>query len=184
MALLETLLLAVGLSLDTFSVAAGFGCGQKSCPPRVSLRMAAVFGLAHIIAILGGWLLGALVSGPLGVLDHWLAFGLLAYVGFKMLQSGLGPAEHAAAHLDVRHLPTLGMLGVATALDALAVGASLALVGQDPLPLALITGTVVFVLVMAGVSLGRKVGTAFGHRAAIAGGLVLLAIGLRILLSG
>jgi putative Mn2+ efflux pump MntP len=74
------------------------------------------------------------------------------------------------------------MLAVATAIDAVAVGASLALIKQDPVPLALMTGGVVFVLVMAGVSLGKRVGTMLGSRAGIAGGLVLIAIGVRILL--
>lgn len=180
--MLETILLAVGLSLDTFSVAAGFGCGQKCHAPRISLRMAGVFALSHIVAILGGWAVGAMVAGVLGAFDHWLAFILLAYVGVKMLQSGLGPAEHAALHLDVSNLRTLAMLSVATAIDAVAIGASLALIKQNPLPLAITTGIVVFILVMAGVSLGKRVGTVLGHRASIAGGLVLLAIGVKMLI--
>lgn len=180
--MIEIILLGIGLSLDTFSVAAGFGCGQKGHHLGTSLRMAAVFGISHIIAIMGGWLAGSLVSGPLGTVDHWIAFALLAYIGLKMIKSGLGPAEHAATHLDVSNLRTLGMLAIATAIDAIAVGASLALIGQNPIPLALTTGVVVFILVMAGVNLGRRVGTMLGHRAGIAGGIVLLAIGVRILI--
>jgi len=180
--MLETVLLATGLALDTFSVAAGFGCGQKGHHLTSSLRMAVVFGIAHIIAILGGWMAGALVSGPLGAIDHWLAFALLAYIAFKMIKSGLGPAEHAAVHLDAGNLRTLGMLAIATAVDAVAVGASLALIGQNPWPLAITTGVVVFVLVMAGVNLGRRAGAMLGHRAGIAGGIVLLAIGVKILI--
>ncbi len=177
----EIILLAIGLALDTFSVAAGFGTGQKGHHLHYSLRMAIVFGLSHILAILGGWFAGSLVSGPLGAVDHWLAFLLLAYVGVKMLQSGLGTAEKAATHLDVSSLRTLGMLSIATALDAVAVGASLALIHENPVPLALTTGVVVFILVMVGVNFGRRVGALLGHRSGIAGGLVLLAIGVKIL---
>jgi putative Mn2+ efflux pump MntP len=184
MSLTTVLALAVGLAMDAFAVALATGVTLKTVSGRQAFRLAFHFGLFQALMPILGWAGGMTVARRLETLDHWIAFLLLAGVGGKMLWEALwGEAE------AVRSDPTKGfslvMLSVATSLDALAVGLSLSMLRVPVWGPALIIGLVCAAFTMAGLKLGRMAASATHlERAAEAlGGLVLLAIGARILYS-
>ncbi len=174
------LLLSVGLAMDAFSVATvtGFGLGRLRW--REATRMSLVFGAAHVAMPVLGWVAGATVVELVSSYDHWAAFLLLAVVGIRMVREGLEEGGEVDAN---RILDTLGLLSftVAVSIDALAVGLSFRLEGLPILVPSLFMGAGTLVFTLAGLLLGNQTGRAFGARAQIAGGLVLVAIGGRIL---
>lgn len=184
MGFLELLLIGVGLSMDAFAVAV---C-QGLCMPKLNLRHAAVialfFGGFQALMPLAGWLLGAQFAGYIQHLDHWLAFVLLAFIGGKMLwESRSVETESAscavAVTLDYRQL--LGM-AVATSIDALAVGVTFAFLEVEILPAVTVIGCTTFCLSLVGVAVGAFFGARFQRWAEMAGGLILILLGARILL--
>jgi manganese efflux pump family protein len=128
-----------------------------------------------------GWLAGATVIGFIGQLDHWIAFGLLVYVGINMIRSGLKRSEKASCE-DPSRGKNLIILSVATSIDAFAVGLTLGLLKVPVVFPAIFIGLVTFSLSVAGLFLGKKLGEKFGKRMEIVGGIVLIAIGTRILI--
>ncbi len=181
MDLLPLLGIAVGLAMDAFSVAIGTGLALATVTPRQSLRMSLSFGLFQFMMPLAGWLAGTAVVGYIAAYDHWLAFALLAYVGGKMIWDSL--FDHAER---LRADPTQGLallvLSVATSIDALAVGLSLALLEVPVLLPAIVIGVVAAAMTLLGLRLGRVAGAALGPWMERLGGLLLIAIGLKIVL--
>ena len=184
MGFLELFLIGVGLSMDAFAVAV---C-QGLCMPRLNLRFALVialfFGGFQALMPFAGWLLGAQFAGYIQQIDHWLAFVLLAVIGGKMLwESFFGQEEETACAagviLDYRQL---FLMAVATSIDALAVGVTFAFLEVQILPAITIIGCTTFVLSLVGVVVGNRFGARFEKPSQIAGGIVLIAIGLKILL--
>jgi putative Mn2+ efflux pump MntP len=182
MALGTLLLIALGVSADAFAVAVGKGLGLRRLQLRTALRIAVLFGLFQGVMPLVGWLLGSQLERWITSVDHWIAFGLLALVGGRMVHEALAggdePAE-AASGLGWRELL---VLAVATSIDALAVGISFAFLDVDVLAAAGLIALVTFVVCLAGVYVGSRAGARLRGPAEVAGGLVLIAIGLRILL--
>lgn len=176
----EILLVAVGLAMDAFAVSLSAGAGPYAGNGRAVFRLAFHFGLFQFLMPVAGWLAGARLVGLLGAFDHWLAFGLLALVGGRMIAAGLGRGPETPRG-DPSRGWTLVALAVATSIDALAVGLSLALLKVSVWLPALVIGLVCAALSVAGVRLGRVLGTLAGTRMEVAGGLVLMAIGVRIL---
>jgi putative Mn2+ efflux pump MntP len=129
-----------------------------------------------------GWLMGTTVSGLISNIDHWIALLLLSYVGFNMIRSGLRSHEETTK-VDPSRGRTLIMLCVATSLDALAVGLSMAMIHTPVVIPSLIIGIVCLVLSGIGLFAGAKLGETFGKRMEIIGGLILLVIGVEILIS-
>ena len=130
---------------------------------------------------LAGWLLGSSVSGYIEAVDHWVAFGLLALIGGRMAWGAIrggGDEEEAPADLSAKRLC---LLAIATSIDALAVGVSMAFMKVDVLFSAIIIGIVAFVLSVVGGLAGRRLGSLFQQRAELVGGLVLIGIGIKIL---
>jgi putative Mn2+ efflux pump MntP len=180
-------LIAFSLSLDAFAVSIGVGAAQ-SCPDRRSkLRLALHFGIFQALMPLLGWLVGATAIQFIGQFDHWIALGLLGYVGMNMILSGLkrsaGGSSSDQPCNDPSRGRTLVMLSIATSIDAFAVGLSLGLLKVLVLLPALFIGLVTFTLSIAGLFLSQKLGEKFGKWMEIAGGVVLIAIGLRILIT-
>lgn len=185
-------LLALALSMDAFAVAATTGMQLQygnGMNRRHIFRLAFYFGLFQALMPVIGWLAGRSVRLYIEQWDHWIAFGLLALVGLNMLREALSTDNADTKH---RSDPTRGisllMLAVATSVDALAVGLSIALLNISIWGPALIIGLVCCCITALGMLLGAKAVTAqlpglrsLGHRAGILGGLVLIAIGLRIL---
>jgi putative Mn2+ efflux pump MntP len=174
------LLIAVGLSMDAFAVSVASGIAIKRLRVSHALRIAAAFGLFQAIMPVVGWLSGVTLRPLIAGLDHWVAFALLSVVGAKMIYEAtrIEAAENPANPLNVF---VLLMLSVATSLDALAVGFSFAILSVSIAVPALVIGAVTFALCLAGVFVGRMSGHFFEKRIEVAGGLVLIGIGFKIL---
>ena len=186
MSLAEIILLSLALAADCFTVALASGMVMRRGAWPALLRMALLFGLFQALMPLLGWLLIRGMIGWIQAVDHWIAFGLLAYIGGKMIYDGIRDSEEPA--FDPRSLKTELSLAVATSIDALAVGISFACNGyttlrQISLP-ALIIGIVSVLMSVAGFLLGARFGSAFTKkvRPEMLGGLILIGIGIKILL--
>ncbi|MBE1236744.1 manganese efflux pump [Phaeovibrio sulfidiphilus] len=176
------LILALALAMDAFAVALVTGLRMR-CNAAQTLRMALAFGGFQALMPLAGWFLGLTVRSHIEAFDHWIAFGLLGFVGFRMLKEAWEghPPEDCS---DPTRGMTLLMLAIATSLDALAVGGSLSLLNIDILTPALVIGAVCFAMTAIGLHLGRLVvraSTRLDRWANALGGLVLIGIGVRIL---
>lgn len=190
MSLLAVLLLGIGLSLDTFAVSLMLGLAAGRTTYRQKARFLAVIGLFHFAMILAGWFMGETVSRLIAAYDHWIAFGLLAFIGGKMIRDGWRPEENSLSQGDLLSLRNTLLLGVALSLDALIVGFSFGLVkvalfdgsqaGNVSLAAAIV-GLSAFAISAAGIVLGRKASSKLGGKAEIFGGIILIAIGIRTL---
>ncbi len=183
MDLIVIIAIAVGLALDTFAISVGTGVVLGRATAWQTFRMAGAFGLFQFAMPLLGWLAGTTVQSYIAAFDHWVAFGLLALVGGKMVFEGCKPLEERRKGDPTRGL-TLLVLALATSIDALAVGLGMAMVGAEILLPAVIIGVVTAGLSAAGLRLGKIIGSRFSHRIEIVGGLVLIGIGVRILAQG
>ena len=187
MSLIDIILLAVALAMDCFTVSIVSGLTSQDSPSTEAwvYRMAFLFGFFQAIMPLLGWLGIIHFETYIEAYDHWIAFALLAFIGGKMVWESFGPEEEQ--HFNPRRLHTQLLLAIATSIDALAVGISFALTGyrvlsQLVLPL-IIIGLVSFLFSIAGYHLGRRFGKPITKRIKpeLIGGLILIAIGLKIL---
>ena len=181
--MLEIVLIAVSLALDAFAVSVSSGISIPGFGGRQAVKMGIWFGAFQFGMPLAGWLLGSSVSRYIEAVDHWVAFGLLALIGGRMvwgaLRSGAGEGEEAPPDLSPRRLC---LLAIATSIDALAVGVSMAFMNVPVLLSAVVIGLVAFGLSVVGGLAGRRLGALFQRRAELVGGLVLVGIGIKILL--
>ncbi len=181
MIVLTIFLIAVSLALDAFAVSVSSGISVPGFGWRQAVKMGCWFGAFQFLMPLLGWALGSSVSRYIEAVDHWIAFGLLAFIGGRMiwgsLKRGCG-GEEAPPDLSAGRLC---VLAVATSIDALAVGVSMAFMRVDILSSAALIGVVAFVLSVVGGLVGRRLGCLFQRRAELAGGLVLVGIGVKIL---
>ena len=176
----EILAVAVGLAMDASAVALGAGASALARGFRFRFRLAFHFGLFQFVMPVVGWVVGARVARYVGSVDHWVAFGILAYVGGRMVAAGISGEQPAGPRDPSRGL-TLIMLSVATSIDALAVGLSLAMLDVSIWWPSVTIGAVTGLLSAIALRAGSVLGAAVGKRMEIAGGLVLIAIGFRIL---
>mgnify|MGYP000211114921 CR=1 FL=1 len=179
--MVEIFLIAVSLALDAFAVSVSSGIAIPGFGWKQAVKMGLWFGTFQFAMPLAGWLLGSSVSGYIEAVDHWVAFGLLALIGGRMAWGavrGGGDEEEAPADLSAKRLC---LLAIATSIDALAVGVSMAFMRVDVLCSAIIIGIVAFVLSVVGGLAGRRLGSLFQQRAELVGGLVLIGIGIKIL---
>jgi putative Mn2+ efflux pump MntP len=182
LSLLSLLALAVALALDAFAVAVAVGAALKAVSGRQTFRLAWHFGLFQALMPILGWAAGRTVSGLLQAADHWVAFGILAFVGARMAAGAF--REQEARESDPTRGLTLLLLSIATSLDALAVGLSLSLLDVSIWWPATVIGVVAAAFTAAGLQAGRLAGSAarIGRWAELGGGVVLLLIGVKILL--
>ena len=179
---LVTLLgIAIGLAMDAFAVSIGVGLTADAVGLRKTLRLAWHFGLFQALMPIIGWLAGLSVERWISGVDHWVAFGLLTAIGGRMIYEALHGDDEKRAERDPTRGASLVVLSVATSIDALAVGLSLALLGVEIWYPAVVIGAVAFAFTAVGIHLGRRFGALLGRRMEIAGGVVLIAIGIRIL---
>ncbi len=182
--MLQVILIAHGLAMDAFAVSVSAGASVSGNRWLLALRLAAVFGLFQALMPLLGALAGERLSAVFSAYDHWIAFGLLAIIGGRMTREALTRHDCACEGRGHRSDLNLGQtltLGVATSIDALAVGISLGLLEIDiHLAVALI-GCITFALCFIGVLFGSLLCNRLGRRAELVGGLVLIAIGFHIL---
>ncbi|SDB98795.1 Putative Mn2+ efflux pump MntP [Sanguibacter gelidistatuariae] len=175
-------LIALGVSADAFAVALGKGLHMKKFNLRHAIIIAVTFGLFQAVMPLLGWLLGTQLSDYITSIDHWVAFGLLAGIGGKMLWEAFSSHEDTEKDSDALDVRELLVLAVATSIDALAVGISFAFLSVSIGGAATLIGVTTMVTAFVGIVLGRRMGARFGAPAEIAGGLILCFIGLHILL--
>jgi len=177
---LELLLLAFGLGADAFSVALGVGFSGAS--GRQLFRLSWHFGLFQFLMPLLGWLLGQHLLGFIQPYDHWVAFGLLALIGGKMLWEAFRPEEEGKAPAgDPTRGWSLVFLSLATSLDALGAGIGMAFMGGSLLPACLLIGVVAGLMTLVGMKLGGQVSRRFGKRSEAVGGGVLLVLAVKML---
>lgn len=177
------LLLAVGLSMDAFAVSICKGLSMKKASLRACLTCGIWFGGFQALMPLIGYLLGTLFAGAIEAFDHWVAFGLLAIIGINMLKEAFSKdcdCEDCNADLSVK---TMFVMAVATSIDALAAGISLACdPNMNPWLAIPFIGIVTFSMSAAGVKIGNVFGSRFEKKAQIAGGVILILLGVKILL--
>jgi len=174
--------LAVSLGVDAFSVAVGAGTFPTENERRRTFRLVFHFGFFQGGMTLLGWLAGRTIAPLVSEFDHWIAFLLLAYVGGRMLLAAWrGDTDNLKD--DPSRGTMLVLMSVGTSIDALAVGLSLALTGDEILWPSLIIGVVAAVMTFVGLRIGCRLGMAFGRPVQLVGGLVLIAIGLRVVSS-
>jgi putative Mn2+ efflux pump MntP len=176
---LEILMIAVGLSMDAFAVSLGASASGRATGRRAAFRLSFHFGLFQFLMPVIGWLVGVSVAPLVVSFNHWIACALLSFVGVRMILAGFRPDVEAFAK-DPSRGWTLVILSVATSLDALAVGLTLAMIAGPILYPAVVIGVVTGSLTLAGVRLGARLGARFGKRMEIAGGIILIIVGIRI----
>lgn len=182
MAFLSIILIAIGLSADCFAVALGTSCADRNISRFKVVRIASSFGFFQALMPLIGWLAGKTIVGLIEHYDHWVAFALLAFVGGRMLWESYHHKKEDKQG-DISRGLMLLTLSVATSLDALAVGLSFAFLEVNIWLAIAVIGATAFAISIIGFLMGRKVGQVFGKRAEAIGGLILLGIGLRILIT-
>ena len=175
--------LAVALAMDCFAVALGMACGLRGLSGRQAVRMAVFFGAFQFGMPILGWFAGESVVRFMQGIDHWIAFGLLAAIGGRMIYESFSLSdEEKACRPDQTRGMRLLVLSVATSLDALAVGLSLGVIKVGIFYPAAVIGLVCFALTILGARLGPVIGRAVGRWAEILGGLILIGIATRILI--
>ena len=179
--MISILSLAVGLALDAFAVAIAVGLSLPRVTKRQTFRLAWHLGLFQFLMPVLGWSAGRAVAADIAAYDHWIAFGLLGLIGGKMLYDAWRHAPGQAMSDPTRGL-MLMTLSVATSIDALAVGLSLALLGVSIWVPSVVIGVVAGLLTLVGLRFGRRLGARFERWARACGGAVLLLIGIHILI--
>jgi putative Mn2+ efflux pump MntP len=176
--------IAVGLAMDAFAVAIATGIVLGTVSGRQTFRLAFHFGLFQFLMPVVGYLAGMTVERYIAEYDHWLAFALLVYIGGKMVHEGFrGEEEEGNGGKDPTRGMSLVVLSVATSIDALAVGVSLGVLHNEGIVYpGVVIGVVACTFTAAGLHLGKRLGAVFGKRMEIVGGVVLVAIGVKILL--
>jgi manganese efflux pump family protein len=175
-------LTAVGLAMDAFAVAIAAGSGINDARQRTgqALRIGLSFGLFQMVMPIAGWALGTGLKQYITAYDHWVAFGLLSLIGLKMIRDSfdVSVCENPRALMTTRRLL---LLSVATSVDALAVGVGFAFLDYPVFLAAAVIGAVTFLISTAGVFIGHFCSCLWGKRAELAGGILLILIGLKIL---
>lgn len=183
MGFLELFLIAVGLSADAFSVSVCKGLNMRKLNLKHAYVIALFFGVFQAVMPLLGYLLGTGFSEYIEKYDHWIAFVLLAFIGGKMALEAIREKDgEAEEKTDTLSIGELTVLAVATSIDALAVGITFAFLKVNILPSVLLIGVTTFALSLGGVLLGNRFGAKYKSKAEIAGGVILILIGLKILL--
>ncbi len=179
MSFLTDFLLGLGLSMDAFAVSMSSGTMIRPFRVNDALKLALFFGGFQALMPVLGWFGGNMVQGYVSVFAPWIAFGLLAFIGIKMIYEAFyGNPDGRAGSLTYR---MLFMLAVATSIDALAVGISFAFLKTPVLEPAVIIGGVTFFMSFWGAILGYRIGHFFGNEVEILGGLILIGLGIKIL---
>ena len=199
MELITVLFIAVGVAMDVFAVSLGIGCAGQATTAGAKFRLAFHFGLFQGGMTLLGYLLGSTVVNLIASFDHWVAFILLAFVGGRMIREGVeqGSGEQGSGGKEAPEGymipasnggdPTRGgmllLLSIATSIDALAVGLSMALIQAEVGMASLIIGLTSSGFSLVGTRWGCDLGERFGKRMEVVGGLILIGIGVRIVVT-
>lgn len=185
MGFVELFLIGVGLSMDAFAVSICKGLNMKKINYKHALIIGGFFGGFQALMPFLGWVLGSQFEQYIESIDHWIAFILLTFIGGKMVcESIKGGDDEKSSHEDKLDLKELFILAVATSIDALAAGVTFAFLEVSIVPSITLIGITTFVISVGGVVIGNRFGSKYENKAEIAGGIILILIGLKILLEG
>jgi putative Mn2+ efflux pump MntP len=181
----EAFMLAVGLSMDAFAVSVCKGLSMKKATLKHGMICGGWFGSFQALMPLMGYLLGSLFAVYIRRFDHWIAFGLLAFIGINMLREAFSKEEECCCSEADLSVKTMFVMAIATSIDALAAGISLAMSNDSALHVYItigMIGVITFLMSTAGVKIGNIFGSRFEKKAQAAGGIILVLLGLKILL--
>lgn len=181
MGILELLILAIGLSMDAFAVSVCKGLAMKKLEFKNMAIVGLWFGGFQALMPTIGYFLGVQFKNQITAIDHWIAFVLLGIIGVNMIKEACSKddEEEVKANLDVK---TMFMLAIATSIDALAVGITFAFLSVNLVHAVTFIGITTFILSAVGVGIGNIFGTKYKAKAEIAGGIILILLGIKILL--
>ena len=183
MGIVELIFLAFGLSMDAFAVSICKGLSMKKAGLREGAICGVWFGGFQALMPLIGFFLGTLFADAIVSFDHWVAFGLLVIIGINMLKEAFENEECESCGNDDLSAKKMFVMAVATSIDALAVGVSLAMAGDVNISMAVILiGVITFAMCAVGVKIGNVFGSRFEKKAQVAGGCILIILGIKILL--
>jgi len=180
--LYSLILFSIGLAMDAFSVATVTGFGLGKVELRDAARVSLSFGSAHVLMPIAGWIMGSTVVDLISGYDHWVAFLLLAFIGGKMIMEGLDGDEELDPSAILNNSSLL-IFTIAVSIDALAVGLSFCLQEISIWIPSLFMGFGTLVFSFIGLLMGNRTGKAFGKKSQIIGGLILILIGVRIVIT-
>ena len=178
----EIIIIAIGLAMDASAVCLAAAAAGFAKDARAKFRLSFHFGLFQFLMPVLGWFLGISFVSHFKAFDHWIAFFLLAFVGIRMIREGMDKSS-AIQKKDPSRGMTMVMLSVATSIDALAVGLSLAMLDVNIWYPSIMIGVITTAMSLLAIKAGAKLGMMFGKRMEIFGGLILILIGCRILFS-
>ena len=177
---ITTIVIAVALAMDSFSVAIANGLATKKIKTVNAIKIAAFFGFFQAIMPIIGWYAGEHILDLISQVDHWAAFILLAFIGSRMIYESINKESNSI--ISSLSIKVLLILSIATSIDALAVGLSISVLNISIITLAAVTGIVTFSLSFCGVYLGGRFGSILRNKVEALGGIILIIIGLKILL--
>ena len=178
MSALDILLISIGMAMDSFAVSVCKGLSIKKAGIPEGVKCGIYFGGFQALMPVIGYYLGRLFAELIVKIDHWIAFGLLLFIGLSMIKESR-ETEKVDDKMDVR---TMLILAVATSIDALSIGVTLAFVDVNIWVVVSSIGIVTFLFSLVGVLIGRRVGSMLGNRAKVIGGVILIYLGTKILL--
>lgn len=182
MSVFSIIFIALAMSTDAFVAAIGKGAALQRPCWSTAVKTGLIFGAVETVTPLIGWSIGQAAVQFVAAWDHWLAFGVLSLLGLHMIHEGLSPEKsRTSVKLKQHTFWVLVITAIATSIDALAVGLGLAFVEVNIIVTALAIGLATLIMATLGIMLGRIINTAFGKKAEIVGGLVLILVGASIL---
>ena len=179
MSIIELILLSIGLAMDAFAVSICKGLSVKKLKPSHGIIAGAYFGGFQALMPLLGWLLGRQFEELIKSVDHWIAFGLLVLIGANMIRESFGEEESQDASFAFKAMLPLA---IATSIDALAVGVTFAFLDVNIILAISLIGAITFVISAAGVKIGNVFGSKYQSKAELAGGAILIILGIKILI--
>lgn len=184
MSYLVLLFISVGLAMDAFAVSISNGICYRKAGTKEAFKTALVFGGFQTLMPIIGYFAGLRIKGIVESIDHWIALILLSFIGINMIIEGLKSMKALKDLADKPYCTSKDLLvqGIATSIDALIVGVSFAMMDTNIFVAVSFIGLVTFVFCLLGVPIGKKFGSLIGERAEIVGGLILIAIGVKIFL--
>ena len=179
MSFIGLFLIAVGLSMDAFAVSICKGLSVKKLSPKHALLAGVYFGGFQFLMPVIGYLLGFRFEHLITNIDHWIAFVLLAFIGGNMIKESFGKSEELNDDFGFK---TMSLMADATSIDALAVGITFAFLNVSIIPAASLIGVTTFIIAAVGIYIGNVFGAKYKSKAELAGGIILVLIGVKILL--
>lgn len=180
MGIFDLIVIAIGLSMDAFAVSICKGLSVKRVQPKHLLTAGAYFGGFQALMPLIGYMLGRQFESMITSIDHWIAFVLLAIIGGNMVREALGDDDEKQN--DSFSFTTMLPLAIATSIDALAIGVTFAFLRVDIIPAVLLIGVITFGFSAVGIKIGNVFGTKYKSKAELAGGVILILLGIKILI--